>query len=141
MNRILALIKQLYPLRTCAHNLTEESIYQHKFKVCLEYHIGNCKGPCAGHQDEASYNQDIAQIEYLLKGHLSAVKKSLKKKMHQAAKILAYEEAQACKDRLDALTAYQAKSLVINPKVGDLDVFGIVSDTQTAFVSLSLIHI
>jgi excinuclease ABC subunit C len=135
MHQILALIKQLYPLRTCAYNLTAENVFKGKFKVCLEYHIGNCKGPCEGLQDEASYNQAIAQIEYLLKGHLNAVKKDLREKMHQAAQELAYEEAQACKEKLDALTAYQVKSLVINPKVGDLDVFGMVSDTQAAFVS------
>jgi excinuclease ABC subunit C len=135
MYRILALIKQLYPLRTCAYNLTEENVGKGKFKVCLEYHIGNCKGPCEGLQDEASYNQDIAQIEYLLKGHLNAVRKNLREKMYQATQALAYEEAQVCKDKIDALTTYQAKSLVINPKVGDLDVFGMVSDDQAAFVS------
>ncbi len=135
MYRILALIKQLYPLRTCAYNLVEANVRKGKFKVCLEYHIGNCKGPCEGLQDEESYNQDIAQVEHLLKGHLNTVKKNLREKMRQAAQTLAYEEAQACKEKLDALTTYQAKSLVINPKVGDLDVFGMVSDDQAAFVS------
>lgn len=135
MHRILALIKQLYPLRTCAYNLEAANIRKAKFKVCLEYHIGNCKGPCEGLQDEESYNQDIAQVEYLLKGHLNAVKKDLREKMHQAAQVLAYEEAQACKEKIDALTTYQVKSLVINPKVGDLDVFGMVSDNQSAFVN------
>ncbi len=135
MHRILALIKQLYPLRTCAYNLAAANIRKAKFKVCLEYHIGNCKGPCEGLQDEASYNQDIAQVEYLLKGHLNAVKKDLREKMRQAAQTLAYEEAQACKEKIDALTTYQVKSLVINPKVGDLDVFGMVSDKQAAFVN------
>jgi excinuclease ABC subunit C len=135
MHRILALIKQLYPLRTCAYNLTATNVRKGKFKVCLEYHLGNCKGPCEGFQDEESYNRDIDQVEYLLKGHLNAVKKDLREKMHQAAKALAYEEAQACKEKIDALTTYQVKSLVINPKVGDLDVFGIVSDKQAAFVN------
>jgi excinuclease ABC subunit C len=135
MHRILALIKQLYPLRTCTYNLAEADVRKGKFKVCLEYHIGNCKGPCEGLQDEEAYHQDIAQVEYLLKGHLHAVKKTLKEKMCQAAQALAYEEAQACKEKIDALTTYQVKSLVINPKVGDLDVFGIVSDKQAAFVN------
>ena len=135
MYRILALIKQLYPLRTCTYNLTKENIDNRKFKICLEYHIGNCRGPCEGLQDEESYNQDIAQIGYLLKGNLSDVKKNLRERMHQAAQALAYEEAQACKEKIDALTTYQAKSLVINPKVGDLDVFGIASDNHSAFVS------
>jgi excinuclease ABC subunit C len=135
MHRILALIKQLYPLRTCAYNLAAANVHKGKFKVCLEYHIGNCKGPCEGLQEEEAYNQDMAQVEYLLKGHFNAVKKDLKEKMHQAAQALAYEEAQACKEKIDALTTYQVKSLVVNPKVGDLDVFGIVSDKQSAFVS------
>ncbi len=135
MYRILSLIKQLYPLRTCAHNLSEKSVTTGKFKVCLEYHIGNCKGPCEGLQDELSYNQDIGQIRHLLKGNLGAINKDLKERMHQASHALAYEEAQACKEKLDALTAYQVKSLVINPKVGDLDVFGMVSDKYGAFVS------
>lgn len=135
MHRILALIKQLYPLRTCAYNLTKANIDKGKFKVCLEYHLGNCQGPCQGLQTEASYNRDIAQIAYLLKGRLNAVKKEFREMMLQAAQARAYEEAQRCKDKLDALTTYHVKSLVINPKVGDLDVFGIVSDQQAAFVS------
>jgi len=135
MYRILSLIQQLYPLRTCTYNLAEDNVRKGKFKVCLEYHIGNCKGPCEGLQDEDSYNQDIAQVECLLKGHLNAVKKNLRDRMHQAAQVLAYEEAQACKEKLEALTTYQVKSLVINPKVGDLDVFGLVSDPQAVFVS------
>ncbi len=135
MYRILELIKQLYSVRTCTYNLSEENIQKGKFKVCLEYHLGNCKGPCEGLQTEEVYQQDIAQIEYLLKGNLNAVKKSFTAKMHQATQTRVYEEAQVCKEKLDALAAYQAKSLVINPKVGDLDVFGMVSDEQAAFVS------
>ena len=135
MYRILALIKQLYPLRTCTYNLSEKNVASNKFKVCLEYHIGNCKGPCEELQDSASYDQDIAQVEHLLKGHLNAINKALRVQMHQAAQALAYEEAQAYKDKLDALTKYQVKSLVTNPKVGDLDVFGMVSDQEAAFVS------
>jgi len=135
MYRILALIKQLYPLRTCAYNLSAKNIAKGKFRVCLEYHIGNCKGPCAGLQNEASYNQNIDQIAYLLKGNFSTINKELKEKMQQAAQTLAYEEAQACKEKIDALASYQVRSLVVNPKVGDLDVFGMVSDEQAAFVS------
>lgn len=135
MYQILDLIKRLYPLRTCSYNLSEENVRKGKFKVCLEYHIGNCKGPCEGRQDEATYQQALDQIRHLLKGNLHAVKKDLTEKMHQAAQALAYEEAQACKEKLAALAAYQAKSLVINPKVGDLDVIGMVSDEQAVFVS------
>ena len=86
-----------------AYNLAEENVCKGKFKVCLEYHIGNCKGPCEGFQDEESYNQDIAQVEYLLKGHLNTVKKTLREKMRQAAQTLAYEEAQVCKEKVRRL--------------------------------------
>ena len=135
MYRILELVKQLYPLRTCTYNLAAANISKAKFKVCLEYHIGNCMGPCEGLQEEATYNQDIAHVTHLLKGNLGAVKKDLNEKMQLAAQAMAYEKAQAYKEKLDALVNYQAKSLVINPKVGTLDVFGMVSDEQAVFVS------
>ena len=135
MYRILELIKQLYTLRTCTYHLSEANIQKGKFKVCLEYHLGNCKGPCEGLQAEAAYHQDIAQVEYLLKGHFSAVKKDFNTKMLQAAQTRAYEAAQAYKEKLAAIDAYQAKSLVINPKLGDLDVLGMVTDETAAFVS------
>jgi len=135
MYQILDLIKRLYSLRTCSYSLTEDNVRKGKFKVCLEYHLGNCQGPCEGRQDEAAYQQTIHQVSHLLKGNLQAVKKDFTEKMHQAAQALAYEEAQACKDKLAALDTYQAKSLVINPKLGDLDVVALVSDEQAAFVS------
>lgn len=135
MYQILELMRRLYTLRTCAYNLSENNISKGKFKVCLEYHLGNCKGPCEGLQDEQSYNQTIAQVEHILKGNLYAAKKEFREKMHQAVQVMAYEEAQACKEKLEALEVYQAKSLVINPKMGELDVLGIVSDEKAAFVS------
>ncbi len=135
MYQLLDLIKSLYTIRTCTYNLSEENIHKHKFKVCLEYHIGHCKGPCEGLQTEAAYNEDMAQIAYILKGNIHAVKKIFKEKMHQAAKELAYNQAQDYKEKLEALEAYQAKSLVVNPAVGDLDVLGCIMDEQTAFVS------
>ena len=135
MYQILDLIRQLYPLRTCTYDLSQKHVEQRKYKVCLEYHLGNCLGPCEGHQTEEDYDQDIAQITHILKGNLQAPKKAFRERMIAAAQRQAYEEAQACKEKLAALDAYQAKSLVINPKVGDLDVFGIVSDEETAFVS------
>ncbi len=135
MYRILELIKQLYHLRTCSYSLNTTNIQKGKFKVCLEYHLDNCKGPCEGLQNEATYLQDIAQIVQLLKGNFSAIKKKFSNYMLQAAQKMEYEKAQAYKEKLEALEAYQAKSLVINPQVGDLDVFGIVSDEVAAFVS------
>ena len=135
MYQILDLIKSLYKIRTCTYNLTEEKIRNHKFKVCLEYHIDRCKGPCEGLQSKAAYHQDIGQIVHILKGNLNEVKKLFKEKMQGAAQALEYEAAQEYKEKLAALEAYQAKSLVINPQVGDLDVFGVVTDEQAAFVS------
>ncbi|MEL6539429.1 MAG: excinuclease ABC subunit UvrC [Bacteroidota bacterium] len=135
MYQILDLIRQLYPLRTCNYDLSEKNIQKKKFKVCLEYHLGNCLGPCEGHQQASSYDQDIGQITHIRKGNIQTPRKELRAKMIQAAEKQAYEEAQACKEKLAALDAYQAKSLVINPTVGDLDVFGIVSDEEAAFVS------
>ena len=135
MHQILDLIKTLYKIRTCTYHLSEENIQQRKFKVCLQYHIGQCQGPCEGLQSEAAYNQDIAQIAHILKGNLHEVKKIFREKMYQAAQALDYEAAQGYKENLAALSAYQAKSLVINPQVGDLDVFGVVADEQIAFVS------
>ena len=135
MYQILDLIKELYTIRTCTYKLSAENISKHKFSVCLEYHIGRCKGPCEGLQTEADYQADIAQIEYILKGNIHEVKKGFQASMHTAAQALDYTTAQNYKDKLAALEAYQAKSLVINPQVGDLDVFGVVADEQTAFVS------
>lgn len=135
MHQILDLIKSLYKIRTCNYDLTEEKIRNHKFKVCLAYHIGRCKGPCEGLQSEAAYNQDIAQIAAILKENLNEVKKDFKEKMYQAAHALEYEVAQEYKEKLAALEAYQAKSLVVNPQVGDLDVFGMVTDEQAVFVN------
>ena len=127
--------KFIISVRTCTYHLSESNVQQGKFKVCLEYHLGNCLGPCAGHQKESAYDQTIAQVAYILKGNLHAAKKEFQAKMYQAAQDQAYEDAQACKEKLAALAAYQAKSLVINPKVGDLDVFGLVADEEAAFVS------
>ena len=135
MRQVLALIKSLYTLRTCTYNLSEKNIRQGKFKVCLAYHIGNCKGPCEGLQDEEDYQKDTLQAEHILKGNLHKVKLFFKEKMQQASVSLAFEKAQAYKEKLEALEKYQAKSLIVNPKITDLDVFGIVSDEQAAFVS------
>ena len=135
MQQVLSLIKSLYTIRTCTYNLSAPNIRKKKFKVCLEYHIGNCQGPCEGLQKEADYLKDTAQAVHILKGNLQEVKKIFKEKMNQAAASLAFEQAQACKEKLAALEKYQAKSLVVNPQMADLDVFGIVSDEKAAFVN------
>jgi excinuclease ABC subunit C len=135
MYRILELAHSLYTIRTCAYQLSAENIRKQKFKVCLEYHIGRCQGPCAGLQSEEAYNQDITQIQHLLKGNIATVKKDLKEKMQQAAQKLDYKNAQAYKEKLEALDNYQSKSLVINPQLGDIDVCAIVSDAKVAYLS------
>ncbi len=139
MYRMLALAHSLYAIRTCSYQLSESKIKQQKFQVCLEYHIGRCKGPCAALQTEEAYNADIAQVAHLLKGNIGTVKKYILDQMEQAAKALDYKSAQRYKEKLDAINNYQAKSLVANPQVGDMDVCAILSDEKTAYLNYLLI--
>ncbi len=136
MYRILELAHSLYTIRTCGYQLSAENIRKQKFKVCLQYHIGRCQGPCAGLQSEESYNQDVTtQVQHLLKGNIATAKKDLKERMQEAAQKLDYKTAQAYKEKLEALNTYQAKSLVANPQLGDVDVCAIVSDDKVAYLS------
>ncbi|SEJ31629.1 Excinuclease ABC subunit C [Cyclobacterium xiamenense] len=135
MNNVLDLILSLFTIRTCKLDLSPEKIAADKFKVCLEYHLGNCKGPCEGHQDEKSYRYDIEQAKNILKGNLGVAKSYFKENMQAAAASLDYEQAHLFKEKLDLLEKYQAKSLVINPNTDSLDVFAIVSDEKFAFVN------
>lgn len=135
MNMVLELIRQLYPTRNCNLNLTKENIEAGKFKICLEYQIGNCKGPCEGHQTEEEYAKDIEQIRSILKGNLSIVKTFFKEQMQLSAERLRFEEAQKYKEKLESLESYQSRSTVVNPKLNNLDVFTIVSDEKRAFVN------
>jgi excinuclease ABC subunit C len=135
MYQILELMHDLYPIRSCSYNLTASSIDQQKFKVCLEYHIGRCKGPCEGRQGAAAYQQDIAQIRHLLKGHVSTVQKAFREKMNQAAQTQDYKNAQRYKEKIMALTNYHAKALVAHPSLGEIDVLALISNQKAAFVS------
>jgi len=135
MNNVLDLILSLFTIRTCKLDLSPEKIAADKFKVCLEYHLGNCKGPCEGHQDEESYRYDIEQAKNILKGNLGVAKSYFKENMQAAAASLDYEQAHLYKEKLDLLEKYQAKSLVINPNTDSLDVFAIVSEEKYAFVN------
>ncbi len=132
---ILELIKNLFQLRTCTFNLTQENIDKGKFKVCLEYHIKNCKGPCAGLEDETTYNAKIEQIKNMLKGNFGSVKQHLKQEMRQYAENLEFEKAQQVKDKLSAFEDYQGKSTVVNPKIHNVDVFTIATDEKFAYVN------
>ena len=141
LKSVVGLIRSLYTIRTCSLNLSEENIKKGKYKVCLEYHIGNCKGPCEGLQSEEDYNQDISQAIHILKGNLGLVRNYFKDEMQEAAKTMAYERAQSMKEKLDLLEKFQAKSLVVNQKLTDVDVFSIISDSKTAYVNyLKIIH-
>ena len=135
MNNVLELIRSLYTIRTCRYDLSEENIKEGKFKVCLEYHIGNCQGPCEALQSEEDYNRDIAQANDILKGNMSIARSYFRGKMQEAADKMEFELAQKYKEKLELLERYQAKSLVVNSHLGDTDVFTIVSDNQVAFVN------
>ncbi|MGI2262200.1 excinuclease ABC subunit UvrC [Candidatus Cardinium hertigii] len=132
IKQTLEVIKKLFTFRTCNYNLA--SITKNKFKVCLDYHLGHCKGPCQNFQDEADYQKEIEQIEALLKNNFASVKKAFKEQMRAAADLLDYKQAQRFKEKLIVLDQYQAKSLMINPLVGDLDVVAILSNDTHAFV-------
>lgn len=135
MNSVLDLVRQLYSIRTCPLLLSEENIAEKKFKVCLEYHIGNCKGPCEGLQDEVNYNEEIAQARYVLKGNLSIVENYFQTNMQQAASLLEFERAEFYKSKLEKLEKFQTKSLVVNRKLTDIDVFAIASSDTEAFIN------
>jgi excinuclease ABC subunit C len=135
MNTLLDLVRQLYALRTCSYKLTEENIRNKKFKVCLEYHLGNCKGPCEGFQAEEDYFQTIDEIKHIIKGNISTVILQLKELMKQYADTLEFEKAQVVKERLELLENYKSKSTVVNPKISNADVFSIISDSDSGYVN------
>ncbi len=135
MYTILGLIKDIYPLRTCNLLLNETNIQAAKFKVCLEYQIGNCKGPCQAFQTEKDYNQSIADIKDILNGKIAAVIKKIKQEMELAAGRLNFELAQQLKEKLDSLEGYQSRSTVVSSSITNVDVFSIASEAQYAFVN------
>lgn len=135
MNNVLELIRSLFTIRTCKLDLSPPKLHENKYKVCLEYHIGNCLGPCEEFQSEADYLHEIEQAKHILKGNLGVAKNHFKEAMQEAAERLAFETAQRYKEKLDLLEKYQAKSLVISPSVNSLDAFSIVSDEKFAFVN------
>jgi excinuclease ABC subunit C len=135
MKTLLDLIRQLYTLRTCNLALTEENITAGKFKVCLEYHLKNCLGPCEGYQTEGDYLKDIDAARDLIKGNVSTLISTLKKNMAEQAEALDFEGAQQSKEKMDLLQQYQAKSLVVNPKITDVDVYSASSDAQFGYVN------
>ena len=128
MNTVLGLIRELYQLRNCNYNLSVENVENNKFKVCLEYHIGNCKAPCIANQTEEDYNHSIDEIKSIIKGNINSVTKHLKPLMVEYAETLQFEKAQLLKDKIETLEKYQSKSVVVSPTINDVDVFSIISD-------------
>jgi len=132
---LLSLIKELYPLRTCAYDLSEDNIVNKKYKVCLEYHIKNCKGPCESLQSETDYLEDIREIKNIVKGNFKDSLKKFNNLMLRFAANTEFEEAQKIKEKIDLLSNYQAKSTVVNPSITNVDVFSIISDESFAYVN------
>ncbi|WP_340155089.1 excinuclease ABC subunit UvrC [uncultured Winogradskyella sp.] len=132
---LLGLIKGLYQLRTCNYDLSESKIGSGKYKVCLEYHLGNCLGACEGYETEEEYQANIIAIREILKGNFKDSLQQFKIQMRQHAEAMQFEDAQKIKEKLEVLENYQAKSTIVNPKISNVDVFTIVSDETYAYVN------
>jgi excinuclease ABC subunit C len=135
MRIVLDLVKQLYPIRNCNYVLSEKNIETHKFKVCLEYQIGNCRGACEGLETEQEYMESIRSIKNVLRGNLAEVKNHLKDQMLRASSDLRFEQAALFKDKLERLNNYQGKSTVVSITITNVDVFNISTSQQFAFVN------
>lgn len=135
MNNVLDLIRELFTIRTCKLDLSPYKIAEGKYKVCLEYHIGNCQGPCVGLQNESDYNKDLEHAKHILKGNLGLAKSYFKQEMQIHAENLEFERAHKLKEKFELLEKYQAKSLIASPSINNLDVCTIVSDEKNAYVN------
>ena len=141
VNTLLDLIKGLYQLRTCNYDLTRDKVENGKYKVCLEYHLGNCLGPCEAHESEAEYMKKIEAIRQIVKGNFKDSLQQFRQQMKEHAAKMEFEEAQRIKTKINILENYQAKSTVVNPKISNVDVFSIVSDEGYGYVNfLQLSH-
>lgn len=132
---LLDLIKGLYPLRTCNYDLSEEKIKAKKYKVCLEYHLGNCQAPCENKLTQEEYDRNIKAIRAIIKGNFKSSLDGFKGQMQQHAEAMEYEDAQKIKEKLDILQNYQAKSTIVNPKISNVDVFSIITDETYGYVN------
>ncbi len=140
VRELISFIKQYIPLRTCKLNLTEANINKGKFKVCLEYHLGNCKGPCEGLQTLQDYNEGIQQMRDLLKGNLGSVINRYKAQMIDFATNMQFEKAEMVRKKIEHLESYQAKSVVVSKHLTNLDVFSILKDEKTAYVNYLMVQ-
>ena len=132
---LLDLIKGLFSLRTCNYDLAEDKIANQKYKVCLEFHLGNCKGACEGKEFEADYLQNLASVREILKGNFKNSLSVFKNQMKTLSADLRFEEAQVLKEKISILENYQSKSTIVNPKISDVEVYSIVSDERYAYVN------
>jgi excinuclease ABC subunit C len=139
VNTLLDLMKELFPLRTCSLDLQQNKITEGRFKVCLEYHIGNCKGPCIGAESEANYSDYISQIEHIVKGNIASVIRMLKERMQSAAKNYEFEEAELIKNKISSLEKFRSKSTVVSPTIHEVDVITVEEDENRAFVNYLMI--
>jgi len=130
MRTVLDLVHKLYKLRTCSYDLSPKNIEKGKYKRCLEYHIGNCKAPCEGLQSAEDYETSVTLVRQIVKGRVTGVIKLLKDLMHQHAEKLEFEEAEDLREKIERLETYRAKSIVVNPDIGDVDVYGLAGDTS-----------
>ena len=140
VRELINFIRQTIPIRTCALNLTQRNIERKKFKVCLEYHLGNCKGPCEGLQNEQDYKEGIEQIKNLLKGNLNPVINHFKNEMKVLAEKLEFEKAELIRKKIDFLDNYQSKSVVANPRLSEMDVFSIVKHEEKAYINYLMVQ-
>jgi excinuclease ABC subunit C len=140
VRELLDFIKQNIQLRTCKLNLTEPNIKKGKFKVCLEYHLGNCKGPCEGLQTAEDYSQGLSQLKNLMKGNLYPVIQHFKQEMQQQVEKMEFEKAELIRKKIDHLQNYQSRSQVVNSQVGNLDVFSILKEGDNAYVNYLMVN-
>ena len=132
---MLQMLKELYPIRTCKYPLTPESIAQGRYKVCLEYHIKRCKGPCEGLQSLEEYQKNITEVKEILKGNISQISKHLYEEMQQLAAEWRFEEAQSVKEKYEVIENYRSKSTVVTPMLHNIDVFSIIEDGNSAYIN------
>jgi excinuclease ABC subunit C len=139
VKELLELVKQNITLRTCNLNLSAANLAKKKYKVCLEYHLGNCKGPCEGLQTEQDYQEDIQQVRHVLKGNIGDVIKHLKQEMNAHAEAMQFEKAQVVKNKIDSLLTYQSKSTIVNPRMNNADIACILSDEHHYYVNYMMV--
>src|ERR1700759_2348378 len=140
VRELISFIRQYIPLRTCKLNLTHQNIEKKKFKVCLEYHLGNCKGPCEAFQSEEDYKEGLMQVRQMLKGNLAPIIAAYKTQMTNYASNLDFEKAELVKKKIDHLEQYQARSVIVSKHLNNLDVFTIVKEKDVAFVNYLMIQ-